>query len=463
MKKLKLLPLILIVALALCAFIACEEENTEPCVEHVDENGDGKCDKCSELVEIEEEVEEPQKVDYSVTVTNGLGTPISDLIITLYKGDEQISMKVTDENGKVSFNAVEKNSYTYTVVSPSGEELSYEQDKCILNETTLSSTTVCYDNLGEEVEIYGSYFDEEKNKIDSLPSNTVGNNIVEGVYVLNLSAEKDTFLVFIPHRTGKIKVSLSTEEESAKVGYYGTPGNVLAYELTAQENVIDAKNFYCNVRSYNVGENPTPYALKVTTDNDCKAILSVSKYSDLEVSVDELPWSEYMLDETPEEFVMPYEEGAYNLVGLDITDENLTVVYNENDGYYHLNDVNGSIVYVAFNETSIYQQWDVETTWTLQDVCANGEFRTVVYDEEGNFVKKQSYNEAINAYIEKAEENHGLYYLTPAIEEAIKTIGESKGWWDFSIGNESHIFLNHADSVVVENAWLFSCYVLEEK
>ena len=40
MKKLKLLPLILIVALALCAFIACEEENTEPCVEHFDENGE---------------------------------------------------------------------------------------------------------------------------------------------------------------------------------------------------------------------------------------------------------------------------------------------------------------------------------------------------------------------------------------------------------------------------------------
>ena len=120
------------------------------------------------------------------------------------------------------------------------------------------------------------------------------------------------------------------------------------------------------------------------------------------------------------------------------------------DGYYHLGDASGPIVYVRISSASKYLA-------SLSNVCENGQFTAYFYHDDGTFNKKITYNSAMLQYVNAADADTGLYPLDANLEEIIKTCGEYKGWWkDDSI--------NYIFSEVDENkasAWLFACCTIE--
>ena len=77
-----------------------------------------------------------------------------------------------------------------------------------------------------------------------------------------------------------------------------------------------------------------------------------------------------------------------------------------------------------------------------------------------NFVKRESYNECINAYVACADENYGVYPLTDDLIYIIQQRGDHYGWFDSS-NKDSYLFKDMNGNLNLEInpeiSWLFPC------
>ena len=85
------------------------------------------------------------------------------------------------------------------------------------------------------------------------------------------------------------------------------------------------------------------------------------------------------------------------------------------------------------------------------------------FDDEKNFIKKESYSECLLEYIEYVDEDNGVYPLTKDLKYIIEQRGEYVGWWNPE-GN-GYMFKddsgNNLTNINNEIAWLFMCCYAE--
>ena len=74
---------------------------------------------------------------------------------------------------------------------------------------------------------------------------------------------------------------------------------------------------------------------------------------------------------------------------VDITAASQEVVYNPADGYYHLNSINGPVVYLRFSNSPYIN---------LSDIVANQRVGAYLYDTNGEYLKKEQYNSYLQQY-----------------------------------------------------------------
>jgi hypothetical protein len=84
------------------------------------------------------------------------------------------------------------------------------------------------------------------------------------------------------------------------------------------------------------------------------------------------------------------------------------------------------------------------------------------YDENGNFVKKESYSECLTEYLDYVDLDEGVYPMTEDLKYIIQQRGEYVGWWNPE--SSSYIFkdINGLNLTDINNeiAWLLmSCYI----
>ena len=81
------------------------------------------------------------------------------------------------------------------------------------------------------------------------------------------------------------------------------------------------------------------------------------------------------------------------------------------------------------------------------------------YDENGEFVKKEKYDDCLLKYFEIMDEESGLYPLTEDLKYIIQSRGEYSGWFD--INNSLYLFKdeqgNKVPGINSEISWLFIC------
>jgi hypothetical protein len=172
--------------------------------------------------------------------------------------------------------------------------------------------------------------------------------------------------------------------------------------------------------------------------------LRVEYVDERETTVEDLPWNDLMPSGTLAAFTKP----TGTLKKFDVTDDALQVVYNEQDGYYHVGSVQGPVLMLNLGNDSPYMD-------ALTTVCGTMRLGVYVYDEQGNFVSKDSYNELIYAY--NAVSDGGYYPLDQTLADAMRTIGAYMGWYDAS----SPMSLFGAAPVVPEHAHLFACVYVQ--
>lgn len=134
----------------------------------------------------------------------------------------------------------------------------------------------------------------------------------------------------------------------------------------------------------------------------------------------------------------------------------MNLVFNEADGYYHLDSANGPTVYVNLGMDAPFIQF-----WLMLGYAYYGgtSMSRIFRDENGKITDKIDYTNALKKYVEAMDEETGLYPLTEDLKTIIYNGGEGKGWWDRT--SPSFLFADYEAEygpINPEIAWLFcSC------
>ncbi len=438
---------ILLIALALSLLLtACGDTGCE----HTDANGDLVCDACAEALP------DPNldgKIVYKIKVTDPDGNAAPNIIVELYDGEKKIAMKMTDAEGIVKCSeehpiAAGSEPFKVKLVSPDGRALSYDEAAAVIADGAEEIT----------VALYRTTLDLPTESL-SIDSDTPVEAPVmsNGSYRVALKTGKNYF-IFVAQERGEYLISTDFDE-NVNLGYHGgvfyvQQNDVSGTDDTAEVVKSDAGITF-KIRSFNVGEtidSSSKYVISIESDKETSGTLIIKRVADLPLSAEEMPWQEAPMVGSPEKFELSPNGESVALTDFDITDPTLAWVYSEADGYYHLGDENGPILYMRLNSSSKYAA-------SLAEICETNGYGVYIYDDNGDFVEKRSYSTLFTAYSEAADENTGVYPVTRDLYDFVVSYGAHNGWWERS-AELNRFFGELAPRIIKENAWAFAvCYV----
>ncbi len=377
-------------------------------------------------------------INYTVKLVDYAGSPISDVVVHVLKNGQQVKMNVTGPTGVAKF-SLEAGDYTVAFESADEDKtFAYDEAKCVLSANNPEITVTLYNGLKESGSIMFTVNDVDTEfKTYALDA---------GESFVNISEGGTSYFIFTPTKQGLYKISSS--DHSVKVGYHGAP------TFPQLNNIADMNedlSFYFNVKDSHIGTSGTGTSQYIISaenigETAISCIIKVEREGDYIKDVTDEPWTDVMPTNKLEKYVPEAPLSENMLTNLDITNAGLTVVFNENDGYYHLGSADGPLVLVRISSESDYIA-------SFTEICETDRLAAYFYDENEKFVKKESFNKLIAKYAEICDEVTGVCPLDKDLEYMIKTVGEYKGWWNYEAGTQ--IFANIV--VPIQNAWLFAC------
>lgn len=391
----------------------------------------------------------PRHEDYTVKIVDEVGNPVSSVMVTITDRKGEAKTKMTDDDGMAQFTDVLVGDNTVTL-DVSHREIMNLSKITLLNSTyTLERKTrelraVVRDDT-KIMEIYGVVED-----------GTIAYSITAGEYEVFTRAGKTSYVVFNAHQSGVYKVSFVSDDAEMTVGHYGIP--MFVQSTHCGDLDYDGKSFELIIH-----DTATPYVIGVNCVNTADTVLTIERVDDAPFDPQYAPWTSV---EATEEFVQFTLPVGKKLKDIDITDPSVSVVLGE-DGYYYT--ANGKPVYIRIGSVCDARYLDVSIAYIagLVDKNFGQNFGGYVYDENGEFVGKYSYNEMLKAYFGYVDDDNvqhtgycdanGVYPLTAELAEAIKVHGNSVGWWNPNSGN----YLFAGVPVVKDNLWLFLCCTAE--
>lgn len=397
----------------------------------------------------------PENTDYTLTFVDFKGNVLTDIsgIITLSDGTI-----VPIAKGISSFNA-KTGTYDAQINVLIGADKYELPGNC----------TFTYENKNVELTIYnktagknnnfyanfdGAYYlyaGATKVKLDNAVTAEECRNLLN----INMNFEgARSYFLFNPTIDGVYKISIETDGEATVGCYGGSVMNVFEHSIFPVEN----NEFEISVhKSMISSEGTNTYVLGITADKSVtEATIYIDRVSDVPPSILDIPWTNPTVG-VLSKHSLSYQNKIVTLNNLDLMDTNLTVVLNKNDGYYHLGTADGPLVYVRLTTPITYFGNDDDGNVAMssfQNMFDGAFMGAYFYDENGNPLKKEQYNDAMAKYYEVVDAS-GVYPLDELLAYMIKNHGEHAGWWDSKSPNNLFDFYG-ADHPPVENAWLFA-------
>ena len=371
--------------------------------------------------------------DYRVKVQDALGNPYSEGVVVVFMKDgAQAGMAVVGEDG-VATKSLAKGNYTVQLnFTSSDTEYYYDAKEVKLTGKDTEATVVLAKKgkNGEPLYVGGDEF---------LPvAATVG-------CTYGQLKEGRNYFLFTPTVAGLYEFSLPTG--NGTLGYYGAPHFVQSLSI---EEVKDNK-FTVSIKASMIGtggSGTTTLVIGVDVDQAQDAVLAIERIGEPIYSVEDEPWTIYKKTVELKEYTLP--EGA-TLKEFDLKADTYQLVM-DTEGFYHLNTADGPLVLMRLAEKSKYLD-------SFKDILDRSGVSKYFYDENGDFVKKESYSECLLEYIEMVDEEAGVYPLTEDLKYIVQQRGEYSGWFD----PEASLYLfKDANGVALEglnaeNLWLFMC------
>lgn len=375
-------------------------------------------------------------VAYKVRVVDALGKPYtSGVIVKFMQNGTQAGMQVVNAEG-VAEKTLPKGEYTVQLQF-TDSDVGYVYDQSAL---TLSGSKT-------ELEIVLSYgLGEESQSLFVTDRDYEAFYVNAGCTAITLNKEKMSYFLFAPTEAGTYEFSLKGSD--AAIGYYGAPHFV---QQTSAAEVVDNK-FTMSIRQDMIGTGNTGTTVLVigVAAGDSDAVLCIDRTGDPQWSVADEPWTVY-------EGTGPMTAYTHNgkaLTDFDLTAQSYTLVLGE-DGYYHKDSATGPLVLVRLGKNSGGSQYLDD----FQTILEHSGVTKYFYDENGDFVKKEKYDDCLLKYFEIMDEDSGLYPLTEDLKYIIQSRGEYSGWFDPS--GSLYLFKdengNKIPGINNEISWLFMC------
>ncbi len=353
---------------------------------------------------------------YKVTVKDALGNPYTEgFVVKFMKDGEQAGLQPIDENG-VATKELPSGKYTIELnFTDSDKKYQYDTETkvtsrkneidVIVNQT-IGGEPMSLFTLGQEIDAY---------------------TVNAGTTYVELTNEHRNLFVFYPTVSGTYEFSI-IGDANVKLGHYG---ETFFVQDNSTVEAVDNK-ITVSITDGMIGTEgggTATYVLGVDAlDAEAKScILAINRTGDPAWTVEDEPWTVYK----PTVDLVNYKLPA----GLEIKEFDLTAstdtykfVFNEDDGYYHLNNANGPVVLVRLTEDSDF----VDSFETILEAASVTRY---FYDDKGEFIKKEGYDECLRTYFECVDEDYGVYPLTEDLKYIIQTYGEADGvgWWNPNI------------------------------
>ncbi len=162
-------------------------------------------------------------------------------------------------------------------------------------------------------------------------------------------------------------------------------------------------------------------------------------------TVVDIPWTIYENKKTPEKFEMPdfVDVDAFEDGYVDFEDSEIDDAVLGDDGYYHLNEKDGPVLFINLNDPIM----------SMYTMVGYGSLAAVYYDD-GAVTKKVDYTDAFNQYVSALPtDSAGIitsyyYPLNADLIEMFKEVGATHDWYG---GDTPWVYAS-------EDAWLFACY-----
>lgn len=382
-------------------------------------------------------------VNYKVTVKDVLGNPYNaDIAVQFMQNGERIAMQPCDDNG-VAQKTLAAGTYDIVLAFSDGEEnYHYEQNVTVTAEANEAEILLSRKLANEPDELFigSSSYDAYA--------------ITTGCFYVDLTKNSRNYFLFAPTAAGKYEFKI-VQGTDVQIGYYGAPHFVL------ENNTADVKDnaFTISVSASMIGSDgggTAVFVLGVDATGEAEhCILDIERIGDPDRTIEDEPWIIYEATEEPVEYDLP--EGA-QIKEFDLTaaTDAYPLVFNEEDGFYHLHTADGPLVLVRLSE-------DCEYIACFETILDRSGVSRYFYNEDGSFDRKESYDACLLDYIACTDLDEGVYPLTKDLEYIIKNRGEYVGWWD--IESASYLFVdlngNPEEGINHELAWLLMCCYIE--
>ena len=381
----------------------------------------------------------PATTTYTVQVVDAQGNPYtSGVIVKFMSGTEQVAMQVVNASGAAS---KELATGDYTVELQLTSEI-----KCWYD---MAAAAVSYSSPTTKITLSTSGGTEQINGYSLLQDGAKEHNayiVSEGDTYVNLIPGERNYFVFTPAQSGTYQFRTVTGD--AGIGCYGTTYFVQDNSICeVVDNVVTVSVSPSMIGSGSTGSSNYVIGLDATGTADY-AVLRIQRIGEHEETIADKPWTQYQTTVDVKPFTLKGD--AADLTYVDITGkaEDYIFIYNEDDGYYHLNDSNGPVIYVNLGSQAPYVSLQV----VIQGdggPSGGAPIRRYFYDENGEFLKKEDYTDILITYFENMDQTAKVYPLTADLIYIIQN--GCSGWWNPN--SPDYIF----DGCNPELGWMFAC------
>ncbi len=349
--------------------------------------------------------EEENKIDYTVKIVDYYGVGVSGVNATFFSDGKAVALARGDASG-VATAKLAPGVYTAKLVFSKGSYI-YDEAQLVFTQDAPEVTVSVIAKLGK---------DKEDLYVGTAYFVNVGATYIEG-----MQTDITSYFMFQPSKSGYYKIT--TTDPAAAISYWGGNRFYIA-DQTGAVKVEGENALMLEVREEYLNDD-TVYILGITGAD--KATLLIERTGDIILTDEEkAEWIIYEAKEPAQKFSLKLNAGE-KLTYLDLTSQSITLVKGA-DGYYHLNDETGPILYVNLGTDGRYMPF--HAMLGFEQAGGTG-FQCVFYEGE-QFIKKEDYTECMQSFVKACVDSkgYGVYPLNDDLIYMIQNGGAAKGWYD---------------------------------
>ena len=388
--------------------------------------------------------------EYTVNAVDYFGNPVSGMKIT-FSQNGSIKATANIVNGSATKRLLPG---TYTV----GVAGNYATPGATVTESqTTAQVTIIAGVSGETTVVNG----------ENAPVLTLG-----ATYVVPEAYSAENYYVFIPEASGRYQFTFLTSKllisstiiesyQGANLQFPMDQSNALNDpEQTVLGNYYNnsQNTFVVNIREKNLG---AAYVLGLKQARDAVIVITrvgdaITDETDIEPDVyeptDAIDWKSSFKAGTKFTYIDPLTQKAQDVKYVKGA-----------DGYYHLGDANGPILYVNLGQSAPYLK--MSDAMGITDEDAVYLLIEVIRDSTGKAIARTSYNECLIKYVNARCSNTDVYPLTDDLLLIFQFASQDKGWADYENGKKDYLFKDSTTGERIpgadpELAWMYAvCYI----